>query len=428
MGCGASKDKNSKRISDSFELIGFPNFDAFFEDAQKLLENAEEIRSGVIDSKKASAEISHTFKLKDPKYIDVAQVLLWSISAENGGKIIKADIDVTSEAPFLKLDKNKLNQETYELYESFSEYLETIVEAPEKLAEIVEKLDEMSQKGENLIKDGKVEIQNSEMKVVGKAKAISQLIKNVEKLGSELSKCRSLQEVVIEAKRDVQELIPKFKDLVSEADGVGAKAHVAGIYTPGEIFDRFHAGLRRNGKKPKAKKEEEEEEESGNESYSSSSEEDSDSEEEEEDEDENKDKKKKKKKGKKSKKSQKDKKDKKDKKKKKEKEEEKEKDNKEKKDKTEPEKKGNKESEEKVHKIEVKAEDKYKIETKEYGNGKYQDRLATDDIWAEAKTEDSALRVPSSFIGSKTLSKIDIKTKSNIMSMVQIKSKGGLGI
>lgn len=422
MGCKVSKGKNSKKINHTFELIGFPSFDAFFEDAQRLLENAEEIRSGVIDSRQEGVELSHAYKLDDARYIDVVQVLLWTISAENEGKIMKVDIDVTSDAPFVKLDKSKLTEETYSLYESFSDYLETIMKAPETLAEIVEKLDEMSHKGAEMIKNGKEEIQNSDMDVVRKAKAISQLGKNVSKLGAELTKCRSLQEAVIEAKEDLKDLIPKFKELVSEADKVGAKAHEEHLYTPGKIFERFYDVLRPGEKKPKRKRVKKEGDSDSNYSYSSESGVESGSEEEDEDEEGKDDKEKKKKKGKKSKK---------DKKNKKEKEKEIEKISKDKKDKIEPEKK---ESEEKVHKVEVKTEVKYKIETKEVGHVRYSDRLTTDDIWVQAKTEDTALRVPSSYIGSKTLSKIDITTnrshvsKGNITSIVQTKSKGTLGV
>ena len=70
---------------------------------------------------------------------------------------------VGSEVPFIKLDGGKVTHDTFNLYETFSEYVKTVVEGPGTLKEIIEKLQEISNKCPDIVKEGKTEIQNSSL-------------------------------------------------------------------------------------------------------------------------------------------------------------------------------------------------------------------------------------------------------------------------
>jgi len=255
MGCTGSKDKKDERKIDyEFDDINILRFDSFFRDARALLQAAEDIRGGVEDSKEEGAELANTWQLKEPKYTDTVQVLFWAASAENGGQIKNTDLDITSEAPFVKMNGTKITHDTYKLYETFSTYLKTIIDGPEKLKEIVEKLQAIAEKAPDMVKEGKNEIQGSNLDFAGKAKAVARLAKNANKLPRELVKCKNLQEVLKTAKTDMQELIPKLKELATKADEVGAKAAAEKIIKPAEVFDKYHPGPKKTPKEIEAER------------------------------------------------------------------------------------------------------------------------------------------------------------------------------
>lgn len=226
-------------------------FDNFFSDAHSLLADAEFLRSGIEDTKTKGAEASHTNQLVDPKFVDTIQVLLWSASADNKGNIANSGAAATHTPPYFTIDGGKCRIETMSLFSLFQTYIKTIMEGPEKLKHIIEKLADMSERAPGLIEDGKSDIQNSSMGFSSKLKATADLIKNGAKLPKELKKCRELEGTIKQAKVDLEELLPRLKDLIASADDVGAKAYNAGCLKPAEIFDKFHPGPKKaaSGKK-----------------------------------------------------------------------------------------------------------------------------------------------------------------------------------
>jgi hypothetical protein len=243
MGCKGSKDaKDDKEIKYDFERIGFLSLDDFFNKASALLESAENIRSGLDDNKERGAELTGTHLLKDPKYHDTVQVLFWTLSAENGGKIKDTGLDIVGETPFIKLDANKCQTATKEIYDTFAGYVKTVMDGPQTVQDVVEQLQALSEKMTTVTEEGKNEIQNSSMGLVDKTKAIAKLGKNSAKLPKELAKCKELSNTLKTAKTDLQELLPKLKDLAANADEVGAKAHADGLAKAPEIFSKYHTG------------------------------------------------------------------------------------------------------------------------------------------------------------------------------------------
>lgn len=177
MGCtGSSEKKDDKKIDGNFEYINIVRFDTvyltsfyisylsqFFRDASNLLQAAEEIRSGIEDAKEEGEDITETWQLKEPKYVDIVQVLFWAASAENKGRIVNTDLDITNEAPFVKMNGSKITNETYTLYQTFSNYLKALIDGPKSLKDVVEKLQIVAEQIPTLITEGKDEIQKSSL-------------------------------------------------------------------------------------------------------------------------------------------------------------------------------------------------------------------------------------------------------------------------
>jgi len=248
MGCGASKEnKDDKEIKYDFERIGLITLDDFFNRAAGVLETAEGIRSGLDDNKESGFELTGTNTLKDPKYIDVIQVLFWTLSAESKGKIVDTEIDIISETPYIKLDKRKCSREAWEIYETFAGYVKTIMDGPKTLEDLVEQLQGLSERLTSLTTEGKAEIQNSSLTFGEKVKAVANLGKNSTKLTKNIEKCKVLKTTLQQAKTDLQDLLPKLKDTLKTADETGLKAHEAKLTSAPEIFAKFHPGPKKEG-------------------------------------------------------------------------------------------------------------------------------------------------------------------------------------
>jgi len=256
MGCKGSKEaKEDKQINGDFERVNMVRFDEFFDNARQLLNNAEKIREGLEDNREKAAEISHTYLLKDPKYVDNVQVLFWTLSSEANGKITDTGVKVTSEVPYIQLEGNKVSADTFNLYQTFSNYVKTVTDGPETLKDILAKLEEMSKTLPELGKEAKTEIQGSSLGLQEKAQAIAKVGKNSTKLPKELKKCQNLSELLKQAATDLKELAPQLPGLLTKADEVGAKAAEANAKKPAEVFEKFHAGARKDEKKPEKKAE-----------------------------------------------------------------------------------------------------------------------------------------------------------------------------
>ncbi len=101
--------------------------------------------------------------MKEGKYSDTVQVLFWTLSAENGGKIKDTGLDIIGETPFIKLDGNKCQRDTWDIYETFSGYVKTVMDGPQTVQDVVEQLQALSEKMSTVTQEGKAEIQNSSM-------------------------------------------------------------------------------------------------------------------------------------------------------------------------------------------------------------------------------------------------------------------------
>jgi DNA-binding ferritin-like protein len=248
MGCGATKDnKDDKEIKYEFERIGLVTLDDFFNRAAGLLESAEGIRSGLDDNKESGYELTGTNTLKDPKYIDVIQVLFWTLSAQNKGKIADTETDIINETPYVKLNRNKCSQEAWEIYETFAGYVKTIMDGPKTIEDVSEQLQGLAERLSSLTTEGKAEIQSSNMSFGDKVKAVANLGKNTSRLTKNIEKCKVLKSTLQQAKTDLQELLPKLRDTLKTADETGAKAVAAKLTRAPEIFDKFHPGARKEG-------------------------------------------------------------------------------------------------------------------------------------------------------------------------------------
>jgi hypothetical protein len=245
MGCGGSKQedpKEARKFKNDFPLLRVQKFDEFFQAASNLLGAAEEIRSGLQDSRDDAIDLTVSNALKTFSYAEVIKVLFWAIVANVRGSIKTTKITIIDEAPFIALEIQGLQQETNDLVSAVKTYLKTIVTGPVAIANILKDLEPMVAKGKDLMTSAKDDFKNAGLKPLDTVKALGTLSKNLAKLGKEIAKVKNIPPLIVDAGKDLKSLVPKFKEIFSTCDEVGTKAYQAGVMKPKDIFDKYHPG------------------------------------------------------------------------------------------------------------------------------------------------------------------------------------------
>jgi len=245
MGCGGSKEsvKESRKIKAEFKEVGLEKYDRFFDHLKEAFEEAEKIRYSLTDAPEEGAEDTETYKLKDWKYIEVFRVVFWALSSNAEGKISKCKYSFTSSPPFIELEYwSGLYWWTAEAWDTCSDWLKACCKAPERLVKILEQLEKALEE----CKDWKPSEDAGELGMMEKMKAGTNFGLNLVKLQKAVEKCKNLKDVLAQALKDLAEIGPQLKDLIGNADEIGAKAFAEGLMYPWEIFEKFHTGPRKS--------------------------------------------------------------------------------------------------------------------------------------------------------------------------------------
>jgi hypothetical protein len=249
MGCKGSKDadeREARKIDYDFEWTRVPKFDDFFNTASTVLEKAEGIREGLQDAREDGAEFADTWKLKEYTYNDTVKVMFWALSANAGGDIKKANVNVSEEAPFVHLEYyDGLLWETRELADTFQAFLKSIVEGPGALIKIVEEVNNIVGQTSDLAQNGAQYAKDANLGGLDAIRAVNALRKNIAKLTTNAAKLKELPNLCKDGATDFKKLVPEIKKIVNECDEVGKKAAADKVLKPKDIFAKYHQGAKK---------------------------------------------------------------------------------------------------------------------------------------------------------------------------------------
>jgi hypothetical protein len=249
MGCKGSKDadeREARKIDYDFEWTRVPKFDDFFNTASTVLEKAEGIREGLQDAREDGAEFADTWKLKEYTYNDTVKVMFWALSANAGGDIKKANVNVSEEAPFVHLEYyDGLLWETRELADTFQAFLKSIVEGPGALVKIVEEVTSLVEQTKDLMTNGANYAKDSGLGGLDAIRAVNALRKNVTKLSVNVPKVKELPTLCKDGAADFKKLVPEIRKILNECDEVGKKAAADKVLKPKDIFAKYHQGAKK---------------------------------------------------------------------------------------------------------------------------------------------------------------------------------------
>ena len=246
MGCGPSKENEDKnKIDFKFKEVTLVKFKDTFEKAAKILEEAENIRQGIEDSREAVLHGTDADWLKEIKFLEAVRVLFWSISAANEGEIENATPDVTKLSPYIDFDRTQLKVEHIEILDPLQNYLKTIDTAEIKLPEILKALPALATTAQEAIKTAQEEAKKAGLTLSQIPTEISAIVTNTNKIKKGVEKVKKLPIMLKTANDEKSEVIKNLPELVSKADEIGAKAFKDGVILPREIFHKFNEGAKK---------------------------------------------------------------------------------------------------------------------------------------------------------------------------------------
>jgi hypothetical protein len=262
MGCGGSKDGESNPNEIKFDMkpTKVPELDDFFKSASEFLEGIEGLRSAFQDSREEMHELGRTDELVTPSLLEAIKVFFWSVSAHKDGNIKAAGINYTTEPPAFTVECGHMDVKTYEFSAAMKELIGGLIGAPKQIVDLSGQVKDIGEKANSLKSDVKAKIDASSLDIMGKGKAsvnaginFATVLKGVGKAPDVLKQSQA-------AVKDVQELLPKIKAAMDEADVIGKEASGKGMKKMDEIFDHYQKAPKKTpeqikeehkGKKPK---------------------------------------------------------------------------------------------------------------------------------------------------------------------------------
>jgi hypothetical protein len=244
MGGGGSKPTSNK-MTFKFVPTKIPKIDLIFEDASKLLKRAEEVRAGLEESKTKAIELSKCNWVKgdvDKQFQESIRILLWTVSAECGGKIANAGIRVSSEAPYFEMNPVGKSPKVVELYDQIVSFIKAAIGGSATLKEANDGLTKDIEKAKPFLKSIKVEAKSQNLNPKDTTTATTAYKANTKLLTLETPKVKVIMPVAAKATTTMKAIGPQLQEMVNKADDIGKNAAAANVKLPTEIFDKYYTG------------------------------------------------------------------------------------------------------------------------------------------------------------------------------------------
>lgn len=256
MGCGASsgckKDDRRKadRIDYWMEHCYISEFDSMFSDARDLLQVFEETRSGLRETVEDIKEMCEIERLQNPTLDECIKVWMWSISANNGGAIIKAGFNIIDSPPFFEVNCSGCTWEAWWISDYFNKFIKTAFEMPAKVAEALVSLGSLAEKVATTDPAGAIE--SSSLNVLDKAKAIKAYAENAKKTADGLARAKEVGQIIADAAVQIKALASNMKLWLADVDVYGKQAYEKSLWRPYQIVRDIHPGPKKTPEQLKA--------------------------------------------------------------------------------------------------------------------------------------------------------------------------------
>jgi hypothetical protein len=136
MGCGGSKNNLPgvhKPLECWMEWTSISEVDGPFWELRDALYSLEEIREILIDDRDDVLEYTGACSYKEGNLYKAALGMLWKLSADNKGDILKAEIVPDDKAPYMRVDGKNISTDGRKSVDYFLKYVGGLIDLKDKL-------------------------------------------------------------------------------------------------------------------------------------------------------------------------------------------------------------------------------------------------------------------------------------------------------
>jgi len=253
--CGGKKTVSGPEIQTEMKEIKVEKFDELFTEGSEALQNAENFRAAMTDSKATCMAISGAYTLKVGGMSDALKCFMWSVCQEVGADKfanMKPTIDIEAENPFsMELDPAMSAQNT-EFFEAFKLWVEHVAGSADSIQILTEKLKGVSEKAQELAGTAKDECSNAGLNAIDTTKAVAAIGSNSKTLATGITKLGGLASVGQEALTDIKELAGALAGILEEGAKNSDEGKEKGAKTAAEYCEKQHTGEKLDAKQSAA--------------------------------------------------------------------------------------------------------------------------------------------------------------------------------
>ena len=168
--------------------------------------------------------------------------MLHAFSAGADGELTRVGFELSSDTPYIKVDKDSLRPEHKEIAHYWNNLIEGLEESVPKLAELPDEISRLSEEAQSLPEKASESAQNNNLSVINKGKALMTVGENVKKLSAAP---KILEEVTEFQKKIISEIQVtvsgklKNEQVMNQIRDIGQEAYRAGVFSPELLITRF---------------------------------------------------------------------------------------------------------------------------------------------------------------------------------------------
>mmetsp|Transcript_10532 Transcript_10532/g.10530 ORF Transcript_10532/g.10530 Transcript_10532/m.10530 type:complete len:257 (+) Transcript_10532:13-783(+) len=236
MGCGGSKKKT--KINIEMEVCGLVDIDNMFSAAAEPLATLDKVSHKLNKHIKKLKKATGCHIIKDATFKDALDSMLYCYSASTDGDFSKINLEITTEKPYVNIERHGLKTEHHIIADAWNDMLEAIEESVAKAAELPGQLKEFFEKIPDFPNQAKSALENADF--MDKAKGLKCSATNVSRLTAASKILNEFQKTITEVSQAAASFANKCgREEREKIEKIGKDAHKDKVYEPKDIIRKF---------------------------------------------------------------------------------------------------------------------------------------------------------------------------------------------
>jgi hypothetical protein len=222
MGCGGSKSHKKEKCNMDMEKTEVQDVDSIFDAIAAPLSTLAEINNLLKKGINKIRRRTHAYLVTGCTLEDSITALLYGLSADTDGDFDKVELKVSSDAPYLKISKHKVDKEFHEAIDAWNYLIEKLEEAIVKMVDLPGQISTIVQECSSYGERAKAAIESAGLGALDALKAGKAISIN-------LGKISKATVVLDETRKIIDEILKTVKGLQNKLDHEGrSRIHAVG--------------------------------------------------------------------------------------------------------------------------------------------------------------------------------------------------------